>query len=753
MEFWFKQFKFYFIIFVFFITTVIKTQTSSTDIYNKKYVDQVVENIQNEKKDLIGALDLFDKALVVAQNLNYKEGEFKLYFYSAGIYRKIGHFEKAFENYNIAKKLTKNIGKKEWLAKVIKNESIVSFYKGEIENSIKMLYEAAKLYRQLELKFDEAQIYQNIAFNYFEKEIYDSALVYNNKSFKIYSNLNSDKTYIYNTQLNNVKYYNKKNHFYQSVKAAEKLSKEKKIYSIPDFVVELYSWWARSLAPLRRFSEASDKLKTAENYLSGTTDTAIKINFLLAKSEVFALEGNNHDALDFLQKTLILKDSANIAQNNILLEQFKKRLESERDVATQKSIEFLEQKNKSRFLKITVGLITATIIVALIGFLMKRKAEFEEAAKNREFEIINKKFESFLEQTNGAVRLADPDGKIILWNKASEKLTGIKKDQVLGSNYIDIIKMLIPEKYKKEYLQWGINLLESIKKRKKFESITKVIPIKNQDGKGIYVQNRIFPIYLEGEVLIAGTSVEVTERIKYERGLEETKELAESSDRKKTEFLAQMSHEIRTPINTILNFCSLIEIETENENNTELKDFFRVINRSGKKLIKMMDMFLSLSEIKSGMVDINKGQFDLCEKVIEPLVVDFARQAEEKKLKLEIHKTYDENIISGDEYSVTQAITNLLDNSIKFTEKGKIDIIVDKNRKGNIILIIQDSSIYYQNRSMLSFYDNSKTDDIKVLGLRLARKYCELNNIEFKVEYGNLGSPKYELLFETSNIN
>lgn len=753
MKFWINQFKLSFIILLLCFSGALFSQISSEQSDGTRFVDQIIEEIKNEERDLIDALDLFDKALVTAKEIDYKEGEFKLYFYSATIYRKIGHFEKAFENYDFAKKLARELGKKEWEAKVINNESLVFYYKGDIDNSIKTLRNAVDIYKNLELKFDEAVIYGNIAYNYFEKGVYDSALINNKKAFNIYSSQKVDKKYIFVSLLNDIKYCNKSDKFKQSAIEAENLSKENEIYLNPDFVVDLYSWWARSLASLKRFKSSSEKLKTAETYLQKTDNPKTKANFYQAKSEVFALEGNNHDALDFLQKTLMLKDSITIAQKNILLEQFKKRLEIERDIATQKSIEFLEQKNKSRFLKIIIGLIIATIIVAFIGFVIKKKSEEEETGKNIELEIINKKFESFLEQTNEAVRLAEPNGKVILWNEASEKLTGISKDSILGMDYLDMVKRIMPRSHRDEYFQWAKELLESIKIGNKFESMTKVIPLKNGEGKDIYVQNRIFPIYLEDEVLVAGTSIDVTERTKYEQGLEEAKELAESSDRKKTEFLAQMSHEIRTPINTILNFCSLIEIETEEENEEELKNYFRVINRSGKRIIKMMDMFLNLSEIESGSVDISKNEFDLCKNVIDSLVVDFARLAEEKNLKLEIHKTYDDNMVYGDEYSVTQAVANLIDNSIKATEKGKIDIIIDKNRSKQVILIIQDSSIYYQNRSALSIYENDNTSDIKILGLKLAKKYCELNNVDLKVEYGNLGSPKYELLFETSKAN
>ena len=236
----------------------------------------------------------------------------------------------------------------------------------------------------------------------------------------------------------------------------------------------------------------------------------------------------------------------------------------------------------------------------------------------------------------------------------------------------------------------------------------------------------------------------IAERIKYEtkllnseKELKAAKEAAEKSDKLKSEFLAQMSHEIRTPLNSILNFSNLLRDELIDKVDEPLKDGFSIIESSGRRLIRTIDSILSMSQIQTGSIEINKRKLNICD-IIKDLYLEFNPLAQNKQIEFNIICETKECIVNTDQYTITQMIANLIDNAIKYTNDGKVEVKVKKQQNGNGIIEINDTGVgiseEFQEKIFIPFLQEeqgySRRFEGTGLGLSLVKKYAELNNVK-----------------------
>ncbi len=183
-----------------------------------------------------------------------------------------------------------------------------------------------------------------------------------------------------------------------------------------------------------------------------------------------------------------------------------------------------------------------------------------------------------------------------------------------------------------------------------------------------WCENRIYRLP-SGEVVAIFD--DVTRRMETQQDLIEAKEAAESASRAKTDFLANMSHEIRTPLNGISGMVQLMLMTPLNE---EQKEYANTAIESARRLSLLLGDILDISKIESGRLEIARRQFNPHE-VFESLRNLFTPPA--NQAGLEIAFKIDPNIpksLIGDQNRLHQILNNLVGNSIKFTERGNIDV-------------------------------------------------------------------------------
>ncbi len=149
---------------------------------------------------------------------------------------------------------------------------------------------------------------------------------------------------------------------------------------------------------------------------------------------------------------------------------------------------------------------------------------------------------------------------------------------------------------------------------------------------------------------------------------------AEKASEAKSIFLATMSHEIRTPMNGILGMASLL---TETPLTDEQQEYTNIINSSGEALLSVINDILDFSKIESGQMEIEQHDFNL-RKCIEDVMDLMAPKASKKGIDLMYNIDFQApNVITGDSLRLRQVLINLLNNALKFTEKGEVFLSIE----------------------------------------------------------------------------
>jgi signal transduction histidine kinase/ActR/RegA family two-component response regulator len=212
--------------------------------------------------------------------------------------------------------------------------------------------------------------------------------------------------------------------------------------------------------------------------------------------------------------------------------------------------------------------------------------------------------------------------------------------------------------------------------REGFNSVSELYRMKKKDGSEIWLED--FSRYTrndKGDIIMhEGVCRDVTTRKKTDEELIKAKENAEELSRIKTNFLANMSHELRTPMVGILGFSEVLKNSLEDE---EFRHYAEVIHKGGTRLMDTLNLILNISAIESDKINIEYSEFDLVSE-IEEVVEVFEKTAIQKNLSLKIESGVERKLIKSDKKIVHQILSNLVNNSIKYTFKGSILIKVDE---------------------------------------------------------------------------
>nr|QNO46544.1 sensor histidine kinase RcsC [Methanosarcinales archaeon ANME-2c ERB4] len=215
------------------------------------------------------------------------------------------------------------------------------------------------------------------------------------------------------------------------------------------------------------------------------------------------------------------------------------------------------------------------------------------------------------------------------------------------------------------------------------------------------------------------------------------KEDAEHANRMKSIFLASMSHELRTPLNSIIGFTGIILQGLAGELNVEQRTQLGMVYASSKHLLALINDLLDISKIESGELEPDLEEFNLAEAGME--VRDSLKpKAEDKGLKL-IFEMPNINVMS-DERRFKQILVNLVNNAIKFTEEGEVEVkAIEKDK--SIEIIVKDTGVGIKKEDIQKLFAPFTQLEYTVseergtgLGLYLARNLVRLLNGDIRVE-------------------
>ncbi|MBN2639879.1 MAG: PAS domain S-box protein [Bacteroidales bacterium] len=327
---------------------------------------------------------------------------------------------------------------------------------------------------------------------------------------------------------------------------------------------------------------------------------------------------------------------------------------------------------------------------------------------------------------------AKPDGTILEMNH--EILNIIGSGSIDASRKFNLLKL--PNLFESGFTDEFLNACKT-GETTRFEG-----EYKSVWGKSSWVSVQIVPLKNEkGEVeKIYGVFDDTTIRKEYEIALLTAKEKAEESDRLKSEFLSNMSHEIRTPMNGIIGFSELLLEESISSESR--RNYVKIVINSTRQLLRIIDDILEISKLETHQVPLHEREICINDLLTEIFAV-FDLKAKEKKLSFHLKKGLNDQAatIIVDDTKLRKILDNLIENALKFTHEGYVELGYEKKAR-ELEIYVKDTGVGIGNNNFNTIFERFSQEEKELsrkvgglgLGLSIAKANAELLKGFIRVE-------------------
>ncbi|MBN1446635.1 MAG: PAS domain S-box protein [Bacteroidetes bacterium] len=332
-----------------------------------------------------------------------------------------------------------------------------------------------------------------------------------------------------------------------------------------------------------------------------------------------------------------------------------------------------------------------------------------------------------LEAAANSIVILDLDGNVIWVNPAYTELTGFSFSEVFGRD----IREIDANGDQGDLLD---RMWKTIRDGKVWHG---ELQMQRKDGTLYYEEQTVTPVRdAAGEIThYISIKSDISERKKIEQSLIAAKESVEAADKLKDAFIANISHGIRTPLYIMIGYLNHISSELKATLTPEQDKYFEFVFESADRLTNSIDLILDISRLQTGNIEFQDSDISL-RRVIEDQILEVKSMAEKKNLALTFDNQLGDVRVRADEGFLAKSLHSLLENAVKFTRKGYVEVRLYPRDTGEISIDVEDTGVgISEDYQTKMFQISTPSNDAGGhafegvgLGLALVRRYLEQLN-------------------------
>ena len=290
----------------------------------------------------------------------------------------------------------------------------------------------------------------------------------------------------------------------------------------------------------------------------------------------------------------------------------------------------------------------------------------------RDAKLVEARYRDLLESTPDAIVMVNPSGHIVFVNGHAETLFGYDRGELRGM----AMELLLPERFRGAHVSHRSGYFG--KPTARTMGVGLVLYGLRKDGSEFPVDVSLSPLALDESVLVMSAIRDITERKRIEQTLHEQNVELARAIQAKDRFLATMSHELRTPLNAIIGFTGTLLMRLPGSLTAEQEKQLQTVQTSAKHLLALINDLLDLAKIDAGKIELRLHP-TACREIVEEIASSLRPLAEGKGLELVVALPQEEVMLRTDRRMLSQIVLNLVNNAIKFTERGTVRVALRRD--------------------------------------------------------------------------